>query len=642
MPLSRPVPPFTADDATIAAALADAELPALVAAVAHLTGDLDVLRPELRPDPARLREPQAGYDDAQQALARQVCLEGLRRFRDAGGGTPAPLTAEAMVRIMSHAVGADVPQRYVPLLREELALDGDTLRAPRWRADEVAPGRRFRVVVIGAGMSGLAAAHRLDQAGVEFVVLEKNDDVGGTWLENRYPGCRVDVQNHMYSYSFAQKHDWPEYYSTQPVLQAYFRECAEHFGLLDRIRFGTEVRSCTWDDTNARWSVETTGPDGAMSTVEAEAVVCAVGQLNRPKYPDVPGLADFAGPSFHSAEWDPTVVLDGTRVAVIGTGASACQFIPEVAAVAGHLDVYQRTAPWLIPSPRYQQPVAEGFQWLLGHVPAYAEWYRFWLFWRGAEGMLPAAYVDPSYPPTERAVSARNEEMRQMLQAWIDLNTADDPDLRAKLTPQYPPLSKRFVLDSGNWVATLRRPNVDLVTTDIERVEADGIRTTDGVLHPADVLIHGTGFQASRFLTPMTVTGRDGADLHTQWAGDARAYLGMVVPNFPNFFVLYGPNTNIVANGSIIYFSECEVHYVVECLRLLLADGAHSLDPLPAVHDAYNARIDEANRLRAWGFSSVSSWYKNEHGRSAQNWPFAVIEFWEQTRAPDPADYLLR
>ncbi|MFM7535702.1 MAG: FAD-dependent oxidoreductase [Acidimicrobiales bacterium] len=641
MPLSPPVPPFTADDATIERALADAELPALLAAVAHLTGDRSVLRPELRPDPARLREPQAGYTAEQQALARRVCLDGLRRFRDERAGVPAPLGAADMVALMSFSTGSDVPERYVPLLREELALEGDALRAPRWQAAEVAPGRTLTVAVIGAGMSGLAAAHRLDQAGIAFTVLEKNDDVGGTWLENRYPGCRVDVQNHMYSYSFAQKHDWPEYHSTQPVLQAYFRECAEQFGLLDRIRFGTEVRSCTWDDDTQTWTLAVRDADGD-GTVVADAVVCAVGQLNRPKFPDLPGVGSFAGPAFHSAQWDDTVELTGRRVAVIGTGASACQFIPEVAEIAGHLDVYQRTAPWLIPSPRYHQPVAAGFQWLLGHVPAYAQWYRFWLFWRGAEGMLPAAYVDPSYPPTERAVSARNEEMRQQLQAWIDLQAGDDAELRAALTPNYPPLSKRFVLDDGIWAGTLRRPTVSLHTQRIAAIEPDGIRTADGELHPADVLIYGTGFQASRFLTPMTVTGRDGIDLHEQWAGDARAFLGVMVPNFPNFFCLYGPNTNIVANGSIIYFSECEVHFLVECLHLLLAKSLGSLDPRREAHDAYNDRIDEANRLRTWGFSSVSSWYKNDYGRSAQNWPFAVIEFWEQTRAPDPADYVLR
>jgi 4-hydroxyacetophenone monooxygenase len=303
--------------------------------------------------------------------------------------------------------------------------------------------------------------------------------------------------------------------------------------------------------------------------------------------------------------------------------------------------VFQRTAPWLIPAERYQHTVAEGFSWLLGHVPFYAEWYRFLMFWRGAEGMLPAATVDPSYPPTERAVSALNEQFRQLLLQWQHTLTEGDEDLRRAIEPNYPPLSKRFVVDDGAFVRALRQDNVDVVTDRIDRVEPQGVRTADGVLHEADVIVYGTGFQASKFLTPMTVTGRGGVDLHEQWAGDARAYLGIVVPNFPNFFCLYGPNTNIVVNSSIIYFSECEVHFLAQAVRLLLERNLGSLDPKLEVHDAYNERIDAANKLRTWGFSSVSAWYKNDFGRVAQNWPFTVLEFWEQTRDVNPDDYTL-
>lgn len=632
--------PLPADDERIRRALDDAELCALLAACAHITGDLGVIEPGLRPDPLRLREPQSGYTPEQQARARQVILDALVRFRDAQGGVPARLEGDALHAIMNFTAGVDVSDRYVPLCAEELAVDGD-LRAPQWRKDDVDAGREMRVVVIGAGMSGIAAAHRLRQAGVEVTIFEKNDDVGGTWLENSYPGCRVDVQNHMYSYSFAQKTDWPYYHSPRPVLHQYFRECAERFGVLPLVRFRTEVTRCVWHEDTQSWTVSAVGPDGVAFDTTAQVVVSAVGQLNRPKMPDIAGIDDFAGPSFHSARWDHSVDLAGQRVAVIGTGASACQFIPIVAEQAAHLDVYQRTAPWMIPSERYQQPVAEGFQWLLGHVPFYAQWYRFFMFWRGAEGMLPAATVDPSYPPTERAVSAANEQFREMLMMFVDAVTEGDPELRAKITPNYPPLSKRFVVDDGTLVRALRRDDVDLHTGRIERVEADGVRTADGVLHEADVIIYGTGFQASRFLTPMEVTGRDGVDLHTQWAGDARAYLGVVIPNFPNFFVLYGPNTNIVVNGSIIYFSECEVHYLTQAVRFLLDQHLGSLDPRADVHDDYNARIDEANKLRTWGFSNVSAWYKNEFGRSAQNWPYTVLEYWEQTRDVNPEDFHL-
>ena len=641
MGLTAPLQPLPHDDATMRQALEHGELAALLAACAHITGDLSVLDPSLRPDPLKMREPQSGYTADEQQLARQIAFDALRRFRDERGGVPARPDVAQLHEIMNYCVGQEVSDRYVPLLLEELALDGDALRAPQWSKAALAPQRDFHVVVVGAGMSGIAAAHRLQQAGVQVTVFEKNTDVGGTWLENTYPGCRVDIQNHMYSYSFAQKHDWPYYFSTRPILQQYFRDCAVEFGVLPAVQFSTEVTSMTWDEAAQRWHVQVRDANGGERIVDADVVVSAVGQLNRPKYPDLAGLDTFAGPSFHSARWDHSVDLTGKKVAVIGTGASACQFIPIVAQQAAELHVFQRTAPWLIPAERYQQPVEEGFQWLLGHVPFYAQWYRFWMFWRGAEGMLPAATVDPEYPPTEFAVSAENEMMREMLQMWTDALTDGDPELRRALTPDYPPLSKRFVVDDGSWAMTLRQPHVHLVTTAIDTVEPNGVRTADGVLHEADVIIYATGFQASKFLTPMQVTGRNSVDLHEQWAGDARAYLGVVVPNFPNFFCLYGPNTNIVVNGSIIYFSECEVHYLAECVRLLLAEHLGSIDCRPDVHDAYNERIDAANKLRTWGFSGVNSWYKNQFGRVAQNWPFSVLEFWEQTREPVSSDYVV-
>jgi 4-hydroxyacetophenone monooxygenase len=638
--LSPSIAPIPADDEQLWVALADAEFPALLAGVAHATGDLSVLREELRPEFARIREPNAGYTAEQIVHAREVCFDALKRFRDERGCRTERPTDADLAFIMSFVVGQPVSDRYVPLLHEELAIDGD-LRAPTWNKSEVARDRDFFVAIVGAGMSGLAAAHRLQQAGVPFMIFEKNADVGGTWFENTYPGCRVDLQNHQYSYSFAQKHDWPYYFSPRQVLHDYFRQCADEFGLLPHVSFGTEVVSATWDEMSSRWALVLRTEHGE-STVEANVLVSAVGQLNRPKYPDIAGRTDFAGESFHSAQWRHDVPLDGRRVAVIGTGASACQFIPEIAPCVSHLDVFQRTAPWLIPAERYRQPVAEGFRWLLGHVPFYAAWYRFWLFYRGGEGLIASATVDPSYPPTERSVSEANEQIRAMLMMWLELCADGDSDLLDKITPNYPPLSKRFVVDNGVWAQTLKRENVELTTTAIDRIEARGVRTTDGVLHEADVLIYGTGFQASRFLTPMKVVGRGKVDLHEQWNGDARAYLGIVVPNFPNFYCLYGPNTNIVVNGSIIYFSECEVHYVMECVRLMLSTGAASLDPLMEVHDAYNERIDAANKLRTWGFSKVSSWYKNDVGRVAQNWPFNVLEYWEQTRTPNPADYAIR
>ncbi len=642
MSLSTTFEALPNDDARIADALTQAELPALLGAVAHITGDLSLFDPRLAINPFLARAPQGGYTDEQQALAREIIASALKKFRDEQQCTPVNNSTDTLHAIMNFCAGEKVSERYMPLLLEELAVEGRDLRAPQWhKAHTAGAAREFDVVIVGAGMSGIAVAHRLNQAGVSFTIFDKNSDVGGTWLENTYPGCRVDIQNHMYSYSFAQKHDWPYYHSPRPLLQQYFRECAERFDLIDHIRFNTEVLSSTWGENAQLWRIVIRNAEGLEETVNAHALVSAVGQLNRPKFPDISGRDTFGGDSFHSAQWRHDVDLTGKRVAVIGTGASACQFVPTVAAQASQLTVFQRTAPWLIPADRYQKTVDPGFQFLLAHVPFYSEWYRFWMFWRGAEGMLPAATVDPDYPPSEKAVSAINEFTRDMLLQWTNALTEGDDRLREQLTPNYPPLSKRFIVDDGSWVAALRQPHVSLVSDNIASIEPTGVRTTDGVLHEVDVIIYGTGFQASKFLKPMSVVGRDGIDLHDQWDGDARAYLGVTVPNFPNFFCLYGPNTNIVVNGSIIYFSECEAHYVTECVRLLLEHNHGSLDCRMDVHDAYNERIDAANKLRAWGYSGVNSWYKNERGRVTQNWPFSVLEFWEQTRVAQPDDYTL-
>jgi 4-hydroxyacetophenone monooxygenase len=630
--------PLPDDVAEIDAALVDMEPVPLIATVAHLTGDLGLLHPELRPNPALLREPNSGYTPEQMTAARELCRAAIERFRDDQGSVAKKPDAEGIRRLMEFVTGVEVDDRYVPLLTEELAVEGVDLRAPDWSKESLAPSRDFEVVIVGAGMSGIAAGFRLKQAGVSFRIFEKSDAVGGTWHDNTYPGCRVDIQNHMYSYSFAQRPDWPNYFSPRKVLAEYFQQCAEDFGVKPHISFGHEVGAMQWDETRQLWEIDVTGPSGPQ-TITANAVVSAVGQLNRPRMPDIEGVGSFDGPAFHTALWDDSVDLRGKRVIIIGTGASACQVIPAIAGEVEHLTVFQRTAPWMLPAPNYFKEVLPGLRWLFEHVPFYAQWYRLWLFWRGIETMQPFAIVEPDFPPTEKSVGRANEEIRQLLTMWIQLLTDGDEELAAKLIPDYPPFAKRFVVDDGSLVMTYRQPHVDLVTTSIQRIEPNGVRTVDGVLHEADVLIYGTGFAASDFLVPMSVIGRDGADLHRQWSGDARAYLGITVPHFPNFFVLYGPNTNIVVNGSIIYYSECEVHYLLQCIRFMLENDVASIDVRSDVHDAYNEKIDAANRLRTWGFSKVRSWYKNAHGRTAQNWPFNVLEYWEQTRELNPDDY---
>lgn len=643
MPVTEPVEPLAADvdDATISAAVEEAYLPGLLAALAHTTGDLSLLREELRPDPARMREPQGGLAPERIAEARALALDALIRFRDGGCALAPPPDTNALRTMIAFAAGQAVSDDYLPFLREELAAGNEDLRAATWRADEVDPDRRFLVAIIGAGMSGLLAGHRLAQAGVPFVIIEKNADVGGTWLENTYPGCRVDVPNHLYSYSFAQKEDWPQRYTPQDGLLQYFRDCADDLDLRRHIRFDTEVTCGEFDEDRGTWTLHLRAADGANHTLVANAVISAVGQLNRPKLPDIPGIERFRGQWFHSARWDHDVDLTDKRVAVVGSAASAIQLLPIVAEQARELSVFQRTANWFLPVPEYHDDVTDGLRWLLRHVPYYSEWYRFCLFWVMVEGLLPAARVDPAWPPSERSVGELNELLRVLLTGYLESEFADDPGLLEKVVPNYPPLAKRPLLDNGSWAKTLKRDNVDLVTDPIEAVTERGIRTRSGHEYEADVIVYATGFEASRFLMPMRMIGRAGHDLHEQWSGNPGAYLGITVPNFPNLFCLYGPNTNIVANGSIIFFSECGVRYILGCIRMLLQGRHRALDLRPEVYDAFEDYVDAGNKQMAWGVSTVNSWYKNEAGRITQNWPFSLLEYWQRTLEPDPAEYEL-
>jgi 4-hydroxyacetophenone monooxygenase len=640
-PFVTAIEAITESDEEIARALEQAEIPPLLPALAYLTGDLTLLHEELRPAAILFAMPQGGLSEEQQASARQIALDALIRYRDGGCRPAAAPSDEDLLTIMEFAVGGSDMGAYVPLVEEELAYRGEDRRAPTWHASELAPDTSLEVLIIGAGMSGLLAAHRLQQAGVPFVIVDKNDGIGGTWWENTYPGCRVDNPNHNYSYSFAQRHDWPLHFSTQDVLHQYFEECADAFGLRDHVRFGTEVLAAAWSEADYKWDVTVRRPDGAVETLRANAVISAVGQLNRPRYPDIEGRDSFAGPTFHSARWNHDVDLAGKRVAVIGTGASAMQFIPEIAPTVGELLVFQRTPAWIAPTPDYHDEVSPGLRWLYGHVPAYSEFNRFCIFWRMGDGALDAVRVDEAFEPKGAAVGVANDFARMIITEYIRSEFADRPDLFEHVLPTYPVGAKRIIRDNGIWARTLTRDNVRLVTDGIAEITDRGIVMSDGQQHEVDVIIFGTGFQASEFLTPMKVEGRGGLDLHEQWRGDARAYLGVAIPGFPNLFCLYGPNTNIVVNGSIVYFSECGVRYILGCLELLLENRRRAIEVRREVHDRFNVEVDAGNKAMAWGWSDVSSWYKNAHGHVAQNWPFTLLEYWQRTLRPAPDEFEL-
>ena len=633
---------MTDHSADLDAALAAAHLPALAAALVHLTGDASLVGRDRWPVYDFFGDSKlGGYSPERQAELRDKARAAIQAHL-AGAPLPPQPSLETVRQMMDFVAGVEIPEHYAPFLMEELQMSGADPKQPDWSSPKLrAAATKLPVVIIGAGMSGLLAGIRLQQAGIPFTIVEKNADVGGTWFENSYPDCRVDNPSHLYSYSFEPNHEWPNHFSPQPVLLAYFRGIADKHGLRRHIRFETQVEEAAFDEARAVWNVRIRDKAGKVETLTAKAVISAVGQLNQPRFPDIPGVGDFKGPAFHSARWRHDVDLKGKRVAVIGTGASAFQFVPEVAKEAAQLTVFQRTPPWLAPTPDYHEPTSAAEKWLIEHMPFYGKWYRFWLFWMLTDGVYEAVKSDPTWNGGPGAVSAANAMMREMLSAAIGMQAQDRPDLVPHLIPAYPIGGKRILRDDGLWIAALKRDNVELVTQPIAKITETGIETADGTARDFDVIIYGTGFTASQFLKTYKIVGRGGRELHEQWAGDARAYLGMTAPGFPNFFMIYGPNTNIVVNGSIIFFSECSVRYITGCLELLAETGAVTLEVRQDVHDAFNIKVDSANSGMAWGSPQVTSWYKNEKGRVSQNWPFPLVDYWKATLAPNPDDFLL-
>jgi 4-hydroxyacetophenone monooxygenase len=329
-------------------------------------------------------------------------------------------------------------------------------------------------------------------------------------------------------------------------------------------------------------------------------------------------------------------------VAVIGTGASAFQLAPELAKQVGRLFVFQRSPQWMVPNPRYHARVGEAKKWLLRHVPYYARWYRFLLFWPGSDGLMPTLVVDPEWPHPERSVNAMNEAMREYFTQYMAGQIGDDPELIAKVVPTYPPFGKRMLQDNGTWLATLQRDNVDLVTEPIAAITPAGVRCADGSEYAVDAIVFATGFHANRYLWPMEIVGRDGVTLRERWGEEPRAYLGITVPDFPNLFCLYGPGTNLAHGGSIIFHSECQVRYVMGCLAALLRGGFAAMDCRQDVHEAFARRFDDRHATMVWSHPGMSSWYKNAHGKVTIVSPWRLVDYWKWTKEPALEDYELR
>ena len=486
------------------------------------------------------------------------------------------------------------------------------------------PAGVLDVLIVGAGFSGLGMAIKLLQQGTkDFLVIEKADDIGGTWYVNQYPGCACDIPSHLYSFSFDRNPDWSRMYSGRDEIQRYLKSCAHRYGLNPYIRVNTRMREAIWDEGTSLWRV-TTG-DGA--TLRTRVLVSAVGALHTPKFPDIPGMEKFAGPAFHSTWWDSSVPLEGKRVAVIGTGASAIQFVPEIAPKAAKLFLFQRTPPWILPKTDFSIP--ERWKKRFRRFPFMSWLFRtalFWLYEVRVWGFLGKM----------GALRKRGQKMAlDHLQAQVP-----DPKLRAKLTPSYELGCKR-VLISNDFYPAIQRPNVEFVTDGIREIREHSIVTQDRTERPVDVLIYGTGFRATEPLHDTRVVGRNGLDIHEAWKDRISAYLGTTVSGFPNFFILLGPNTGL-GHNSVVLMSEAQIGYVMDCLRLMRKRGSRVMEVKAETQQRF---VDELRMRLAgtvWQSGGCRSWYQDaKTGESPVLWPGSVVSYMRKTKAVAENDYIL-
>jgi 4-hydroxyacetophenone monooxygenase len=584
---------------------------------------------------------QAAIPDELQSEIRDRLSDVLAHHFEAGGDMPPVPEGPLLQKMLSTAAGEPVAEDYVAMMREDLDAERADPGRLRWRKpiDPTVLGG-FHTLIIGAGMSGLCAAIRLREAGLPFTIIEKNQGIGGSWYENIYPGCGVDTPNHFYSYSFELNHDWSHFFARRDELWSYFENVADKFDIRKHIRFGEEVLACRFDDGRQIWSVEVRKADGTIETLEANAVISAVGLLNRPKIPEFKGLSDFQGPVMHTAQWDPNFDWTGKKVVLIGTGASAQQAAPTMADATEHLTIVQRSAHWVVPNPNYFAEVGDGLKWVLKHVPFYVRWYRFQLFWAFADGLHAALQVDPNWEDPDRSVNMINARHRRFMEEYANSKLGEDSPLLAKVIPNYPPYGKRILIDN-KWFEMLNRDNVSLETSGVAQIHPHAVELEDGTMIEADAIVAATGFRTTEVLFPMTITGRGGVDIHAMWGkDDATAYLGTMVPHFPNFYTLVGPNTGLAHGGNVIFVTECQMRLVLNCLREQIERGDRTIEVRQDVHDAYNDEVEELHSRMVWTHKGMTSWYRNDRGRVFALLPYRLVDYWRMTTDFDPQDFI--
>lgn len=615
----------------------EANIPALVLLLVQLTGDMRWLRA-----PFTLTKAQ-GLDDNDSGglsleLQRQIREAALKAVLAWRAGRPVAIrepSAELSAEMLSCAMGEPVPLEYGPLIVDAL---GGAIRADRHERIAAIP-EGFEVLIIGASFAGICAAAYLQRSGIPFKIVERNENVGGTWLMNRYPGCGVDTPSHYYSYGFV-RHDWSQYFALRDEMNDYLRAVSDELNLAPLIEFETSVDALSYDEESQRWIVSLTKRDGTRATYTPNVVISAVGIFNPPKMPSIPGLDAFKGRIFHSAEWPHDIDVANKNVAIIGNGASAMQIGPEIQRSVKSLTVYQRSPHWIVPFPQFRKNVPSALRFFMQEVPLYEQWYRARIAWKISDANYPLMLKDPDWPHPERSLNQRSEDMRNYLTQYIMGELGSRTDLAEKVVPPYPPWGKRMLRDNG-WYRMLTRPNVALVMERITRLTETGVETQDGAERQADVVILATGFDVSRFLSTYEIHGRSGRSIRDVWDDDnPSAYNGVVVPDFPNFFCLYGPNTQPVS-GSLVYILEMQMNYVMSLLHKMLARHIGSFEVRQDVHDAFNIRLDEQNEKMIWTHKGVTTYYRNERGRVVVCYPFRNVDLFESTRDADLSEYRL-
>ena len=479
------------------------------------------------------------------------------------------------------------------------------------------------VLVVGAGFSGLCMGIKLLEAGLKsFLIIEKSCEIGGTWWDNRYPGCACDIPSHLYSFSFAPSAEWTRMYPGQQEIHDYLKRCVERYGLAPYLHLNTRFQEAIWDESEAVWNV--TAGDGIQ--IRARVLVSGMGALHVPRYPELPGLQRFSGPAFHSSAWNYNVNLDGKNVAVVGTGASAIQFVPQIAPRVGHLHLFQRTPPWIVP--RLDFAFSEKWRRRFRTIPITRWALRQYIFWRQEFRVL--GFLG-------------NETFRKMVEAIALRHMGrriQDPKLRAALTPKYQLGCKR-VLVSDDYYPTLNRSNVELVTEGIAEVREHSVVTRDGVARPVDVLIYGTGFRATEPLIGCRIVGKGGVEIHDAWGKRMTAYLGVTVNGFPNFFILLGPNTGL-GHNSVVLMIEAQVRHTIYCLKLMKRKKQRVLEVRPQIQQSYVEEVYRRMAGTVWQSGGCHSWYQDQNtGEITTLWPGSVISYLRRMRSISPGDYEL-